>query len=60
MTWHQRQDFAWDVRDRAGNLRATVTWDSQFSVYYVSAGDMEAEAFCSFTDAQRYVERGFI
>lgn len=60
MSWHQREDFAWEARDPRGNLRAIVTWDSQFSLYYVSAGEMEWEAFCSFSDAQTYVERGFV
>lgn len=60
MNWHQREDFAWEMRDKSGNLRAIVTWDSQFSLYYVSAGEMEQEAFCSFSEAQRYAEGGAI
>ncbi len=40
----------WEARDPRGNLRAIVTWDSQFSLYYVSAGEMEWEAFCSFRE----------
>lgn len=60
MTWHQRQDFAWEARDSKGKLRATVTWDTQFSLYWVSGGEMDWEGFCCFTDAKAYVERGFV
>lgn len=60
MNWHQRADFAWEARDPRGGLRAIVTWDSQLSLYYVSAGNGDAEAFCSFSDAQTYVESNFL
>ena len=60
MSWHQSADFAWEARDPRGNLRALVTWDSHFSIFWVSAGEMDWEGFCCFTDAKAYVERGFI
>jgi hypothetical protein len=58
MKLHQREDFAWEMREESGALRAVISWDSALSLYYVSLGDAEAEAFCSFSDACVHAERG--
>lgn len=46
------------MREPSGSLRALISWDSAFSVYYVSFGDMEWETFCCFSDACKHAERG--
>lgn len=58
MNLHQREDFTWEMREPTGALRALISWDSALSLYYVSFGDMNAEVFCSFSDACRHAEGG--